>query len=186
MSSRKSSENSDSISLFPFLAVLLCTMGALLVMLVILVQGAAERALLPDGSSSAVVASPGESDKDEAAEDAEQLRAELAQVQAHQAELDDLHAEGKRRLEDERARLSHSEEHTRRLEEALAKLSIAAEQLKLTEDNQTVDQEQAERELARLEKLVVDTEDQLDKMREEASAGNKSYAIVPKFAFTLP
>ena len=38
MSNRKASENSDSISLFPFLAVLLCTMGALLVLLVVLVQ----------------------------------------------------------------------------------------------------------------------------------------------------
>ena len=48
MSNRNASENSDSISLFPFLAVLLCTMGALLVLLVVLVQRAAERSLLPD------------------------------------------------------------------------------------------------------------------------------------------
>lgn len=179
MSNRKSSENSDSISLFPFLAVLLCTMGALLVMLVILVQEAAQRALLPEASSTQLASDPPSAAAHRVSQDEDRLRRELDQVQAHQRELAELRAEGKRRLENERARLSHAEEHTRRLEEELAKLSIAAEQLKLTEKNQTVDQQQAEKELARLEQLVADTEEQLDKLREEASTSNKSYAIVP-------
>src|SRR5690606_38341549 len=47
-----------------------------------------------------------------------------------------------------------------------------------TEKLQEVDQQQAEREKKRLEQLVEETEQQLEKLREE-STGNRSYAIVP-------
>jgi hypothetical protein len=181
MSSRKTSETSDSISLFPFLAVLLCTMGALLVLLVILVQRAAELSLLPDGSLQLVkttqpeLTPPG---PEEAARNAE-LHQDLDEVAVYQKQVDELRAEARQRLEAEKQRLSHAEEHTRRMEEELAKLAIAAEQLKQTEANQTVDQQQAERELARLEQLTIDTEKQLEALRENATGGKKSYAIVP-------
>ena len=178
MSNRKASENSDSISLFPFLAVLLCTMGALLVLLVILVQRAAEHALLPDANPLELMAAttPG---VDNAAAERALLQQDLARVAEYQQQLDGLRAEGTKRLAAERLRLSHSEEHARRLQEELARLAIAAEQLKQTEGHQSVDQEQAEQEVARLEQLVVDTTKQLEKLREVAPAGKRSYAIVP-------
>lgn len=181
MSNRNTSENSDSISLFPFLAVLLCTMGALLVLLVILVQRAAEKSLLPAGLIEQVVdilvpgpMGPAAPSPEEQA----RLAKELAEIAAYQKELDGLRAESKQRLKNERARLSHAEEHARRLEEELAKLTIAAEQLKQTEQNQTVDQKQAEKELARLQNLIVETEAMVENLRKDAG-GKKSYAIVP-------
>ena len=45
MKQHAASENSNAVDLFPFLAVLLCTMGALLVLLVVLAQRAGQRAL---------------------------------------------------------------------------------------------------------------------------------------------
>ena len=175
------SENSDSISLFPFLAVLLCTMGALLVMLVILVQRAAERSLLPDAPEHQVAEATVPVLPNPimiGAEEQTRLQKELADIASYQKEIDSLRAEGQRRLENERIRLSHAEEHARRLEEELAKLSIAAEQLKQTERNQTVDQKQAEEELVRLEKLIAETEAMVENLRKDAG-GTKSYAIVP-------
>jgi hypothetical protein len=176
MSNRSASETSDSISLFPFLAVLLCTMGALLVLLVILVQRAAERSLLPDAPALKLIAAtnPGIDNT----VDQTQLKRDLAEVTEYQKQLAGLQAEANRRLEEERLRLSHAEEHTRRLQEELAKLSIAADQLDQTEKNQEVDQEQAEREMAQLEQLVADTEKQLETLR-ETSPGKRSYAIMP-------
>jgi hypothetical protein len=181
MSNRTESENSDSISLFPFLAVLLCTMGALLVMLVILMRGAAERALLPAAPEHQLAEATGPRLTNPAAttpEEQARLMSELEEVATYQKELDQLRAEAERRLKNEQERLSHAEEHARRLEEELAKLSIAAEQLKQTEQNQTVDQKQAEEELARLEKLIAETEALVENLRKDAG-GKKSYAIVP-------
>jgi hypothetical protein len=181
MSNRPSSENSDSISLFPFLAVLLCTMGALLVLLVILVQRAAQWSLLPDAPDQQTADVTGPTLNASPTIDPEEqarLQKEHAEIVAYQKQLDGLRAEGKRRLENERERLSHAEEHARRLEEELAKLTIAAEQLKQTEQNQTVDQNQAEEELARLQNLIAETEAMVENLRKDAG-GNKSYAIVP-------
>jgi hypothetical protein len=189
MSNRNSSENSDSISLFPFLAVLLCTMGALLVLLVILVQRAAEISLLPDATDLQLASANGptlSAPKVEKAAapviDAEQtaeLQQALEEVGEYQRKLDEIKAEGAQRLHDEQQRLSHLEDHRRRLEEELAKLSIAAEQLKLTESDLTVDQKQAEEELARLKELVDEKQKQLEAIKDAPVGGKKSYAIIP-------
>jgi hypothetical protein len=189
MSNRNSSENSDSISLFPFLAVLLCTMGALLVLLVILVQRAAEISLLPDAPDLQLASANGPAlsaprvEKAAASvvdpEQTAELEQALEEVAKYQQQLDEIKAEGAQRLEDERLRLSHLEDHRRRLEEELAKLSIAAEQLKLTESDQTVDQKQAEEELARLKELVVEKQKQLEEIKDAPVGGKKSYAIIP-------
>jgi biopolymer transport protein ExbD len=187
MSNRNSSENSDSISLFPFLAVLLCTMGALLVLLVILVQRAAEISLLPDATGPQLASVDGpklvvpKSENGQKQVDAKQtaeLEKQLAEVAAYQQKLEEIKAEGEQRLRDEQARMSHLEDHRRRLEEELAKLAIANEQLKQTEQNATVDQDQAEKELARLAELIDEKEKQLEDLK-EAPTGKKSYAIVP-------
>ncbi len=176
MSNRNASENSDSISLFPFLAVLLCTMGALLVLLVVLVQRAAQEGLVAKISqltlNSATEPTP------ENREQREQLKQELADIAEYQQQLESLRDQANKRLLDEQLRLSHSEEHARRLEEELARLAIAAAQLQQTEENQSVDQEQAEREVARLEKLVADTQQHVEELRAQ-SGGKHSYAIVP-------
>ncbi len=176
MSNRNVSENSDSISLFPFLAVLLCTMGALLVLLVVLVQRATEKGLLAQLSELKLVSAT--VPKPENLNHVRQLEEELAELDSYQQELAKLREEANRRLKNEQLRLSHSEQHARRLEEELAKLAIAAAQLKQTEENQLVDQQQAEREVARLEKLVADTRQQIEELRAQ-SGGKHSYAIVP-------
>jgi biopolymer transport protein ExbD len=189
MSNRNSSENSDSISLFPFLAVLLCTMGALLVLLVIFMQRAAEISLLPDApdhqlaSATGPVLSAPKVEKVSASviddEQTAELEQAIAEVAEYQQKLDEIKAEGQERLKDEQQRLSHLEDHRRRLEEELAKLAIAAEQLKQTEANQTVDQEQAEEELARLQELVTEKQAELAELKNAEAGGKKSYAIIP-------
>jgi hypothetical protein len=189
MSNRNSSENSDSISLFPFLAVLLCTMGALLVLLVILVQRAAEISLLPDApdlqlasANGPTLSAPKVGKAAAPVVDAEQtaeLEQALEEVAEYQRKLDEIKAEGAQRLHDEQQRLSHLEDHRRRLEEELAKLAIAAEQLKLTESDLTVDQKQAEEELARLKELIDEKQKQLEAIKDAPVGGKKSYAIIP-------
>ena len=182
MKNRLTSDSGNSVSLFPFLAVLLCTMGALLVLLVVLADRAGKRAV---AEAEAALEQPAvapaifqqEVDKDVEKEAAE-LVTQLEKVHAYQKHLAELQQQGDQRLQEAKERLSHVESHTRRMEHELARLSLAAQQLKATEANQSVDQEQAERELTRLQQLIVDTEAELEELREE-SLGKHSYAIVP-------
>ncbi len=169
MTTRATRDNSDSVGLFPFLAVLLCTMGALLVLLVVLAQRAGQR--VADEKRQVPASQP------ETAATAELVR-QLDEVRQYQQKLRKLREQGESRLRDQQQRLSHLEEHTRRMEHELAQLSLASEQLDATEKHQSVDQEQAEREAERLRQLIVDTEKDLEELREE-TAGERSYAIVP-------
>ena len=182
MNKRLTSDSGNSVSLFPFLAVLLCTMGALLVLLVVLADRAGKRAVAEAAFQQPAVAPAifqQEVDKDaEEAEEAVELAMQLEKVHAYQKHLAKLQQQGDQRLQEAKERLSHLEAHTRRMEHELARLSLAAEQLKATEAHQSVDQEQAEQELTRLQQLMVDTEAELDELREE-SLGKHSYAIVP-------
>jgi biopolymer transport protein ExbD len=178
MKSRTTRGNSDTVNLFPFLAVLLCTMGALLVLLVVLAQKAKDQAT-DRASQQARTTRQDPRRADLAAEEkARTLERQLEQLHRYQQQLDALHAEAKSRQRDEQLRLSHLEEHTRRLEHELAKLYLASEQLKATKEKQIVDQEQAEHELARLADLVEESCQELETFREE-SRGKRSYAILP-------
>lgn len=177
MRTRVTSDSGNSVSLFPFLAVLLCTMGALLVLLVVLAQRAGERVVAEADTSTVVpanieLASPLDSSA------TEKLVEQLEKVKQYQQRLDELQKQADQRLLEEKQRLTHVEEHTRRLEHELARLSLAAEQLKATEQDQSVDQAQAEGELERLKKLIEDTEARLEELREQ-DQGRRSYAIVP-------
>lgn len=179
MTKSATSDNSSAVGLFPFLAVLLCTMGALLVLLVILAQRVGIDPVMASATSNEAVPAPSPepaplADPNEAIT----LRAELADVRAFQQELQRLETEGQQRLEDEQKRLSHLEDHVRRLEHDLAKLHLAVQQLEETESDQQVDQQQAEQELARLQELLTDTEEQLEELREQ-TAGRRSYSVVP-------
>ncbi len=174
MKQHASSENSNASVLFPFLAVLLCTMGALLVLLVVLAQSAGRRAVVELAEPAPEAPPVVQVDNTEADELARQLDA----IYLLQKNLRKYQEQAKEKVQEEQNRLSHLEDHTRRLEHELARLSLAAQQLEATEKDQSVDQQQAENELARLQELIEETQQQLEELREQAT-GERSYAIVP-------
>jgi len=201
---QRTTNESKPVGLFPFLAVLLCTMGALLVLLVVLAQRAGERVAaqqaeppqatepLPSGPSEPIALQEPQTLPDNDIEgidiesndpgndiEAEALAEQLAKAHAYQEKLSKLREQAAARLEKEQLRLSHLEEHARRIEHELARLAIAVKQLEATEKNQTVDQQQAESELVHLRELIKETEEQLEKLRDEVEVGQRSYAIVP-------
>lgn len=176
MKNRTTSDNSSEVSLFPFLAVLLCTMGALLVLLVILAQQAGRKSIVVSAPAKQSV--PVRSTEPKNAEQAADLARQLDEVHKYQQQLQQLREQAERRVRNEQLRLSHLEEHSRRLEHELARLSIAAQQLEATEKNQTVDQQQAQRDLAKLHGLIQETKERLEEMSKQASE-KRSYAIVP-------
>lgn len=188
MNNRVTSDSGNTVSLFPFLAVLLCTMGALLVLLVVLAQRAGERAVAERSAEKSVlqvevqeeIETPEEPPQEPALDqtEREKLKEQLEETLAAAKALKAKREQAEQRLRDEQDKLTHLEEHTRRLEHEVAQLSVAAEQLEATENDQVVNQQQAEQELQRLKDLIDDKQQQIDQLQEELK-GKKTYAIVP-------
>ena len=158
MSRASRTDNSDAVSLFPFLAVLLCTMGSLIVILVVLSRQARLQA-----ASAAHTTSPKVS---------KEIAEQIAQLEKLREQLAD-------RLQDDRLRLQHWEDHLRRLSERLVQLQAQAQQLVAIKRQQVVDREQAELEEARLREMVQRMRDEIQHARDEASKRPKSYAVIP-------
>lgn len=181
MNGRKPGETSGSVLSFTYLDVLVCTMGSLLLMLVMFGEKAKRVAIAEAKAEDAralAAAPPAESAVAPPAEDPQALAKLLADVQAHQADLARMRDQARQTLLDEQQRATHLEEHQRRLEHDLGKLNLTLRTLQATEDKQSVDQDVATKELDRLAKLVADTEKRVEDMRKEG-VGKRSYAIVP-------
>src|SRR5690606_8208648 len=133
---KRSAEQSPSVSLFPFLAVLLCTMGALVVVLVVINRQARFKA-------AAAVSEAAEHNTEELQVAEEQLRLQLSQLStARDATLEDL-AEA-------RSRLSGIEDHLRRARNQIQELQSAARQLPDSDAQARANKDALRSELARL------------------------------------
>src|SRR4030042_2078125 len=113
--SRGLQQSAVSVSLFPFLAVLICTMGALILLLVVI----ARQARLQAAQTAAAKAAEQDKDLKEAAEDV-QWRIGHLRVSRQRAE---------EQLADARLNLGHIEDHTRRLRDQLGRLKATLDDL---------------------------------------------------------
>jgi hypothetical protein len=169
MSRIRESEVSSPISLFPFIGILLCTMGALLVILVAVSRSAGD-------SAKREVARRQQSGVPNA--DHEQ-RQELDEVNKYLEKLSSVRHEAEKKLRNEQARLSHLEDHIRRLREEMKSLRAAAGELVSLQEEHYDDRKQAEQEVQRLRELIVESQKTIDSLREQAAKGKRSYALVP-------
>lgn len=194
MSRPASRDNSTAVSLFPFLAVLLCTMGALIVLLVVMAQAASRRAeivLAEQAEQAEQTEKPGQ-----AAEPVKEVAPaavvpqidpnviqaaadELQLAKQRAAELASLEQEAARALRDEQAKLANIEDHTRRLKDELVDLYQAERQLKELEESYTEDQSLAKQELERLQELIAESEATIEDLKDQQVAKKTSYAIIP-------
>ncbi len=152
-----------SISLFPFLAVLMCTMGALLVVLVAIARNARQQAL-----EAARTAQPSHADaslqaRDDLAWRIEQLR---AAHQATQAELADARQE-----------LAHLESHARRLRRELAALAENEAQLASRKSADRETRAQLTAELAAAEARLENTVRKIRSLADQTA--QQAFAIIP-------
>ncbi len=164
-------DNSNAVSLFPFLAVLLCTMGALLVVLVAVTRLSRDHAREEVVRKRSVAAAQPVRVDDR--------RAQFEHVQQYLAKLKAVEAKAKQQLEDDRLRLRDLEDHMRRLQDRARSLGAAAAELDALDQQHRDDVEQAEHNAQRLEKLITDTRESIDELKEEVASHPKAYAIVP-------
>ncbi|MGA0040308.1 MAG: hypothetical protein ACO3NZ_10695 [Pirellulales bacterium] len=156
--SRVRASDGPGISLFPFLAVLLCTMGALLVLLVIFSRSAAGHR---EAEEVAIL--------EEMAVEREGLRWRVEQLQAmRQKTLDDL--------SQARLGLAGIEDNARALSDELAALE---REIAALEAAKTAGTSNLEKELSTLEQRLAEVTQALQEARESAADRPPAYAIVP-------
>lgn len=167
---RRQLDSGDSVTLFPFLAVLICTMGSLIVLLVVVVQQARASA---DTASVAVA---------EAIAEFEEHRTDLVQSKETLQWKIELLEDSRDRTEEELTRrrneLSHLEDHIRTLAEQLRDLKQKA--LSIVAESDTTNQDESD-----LNSQIEDLDEQLEIAEAEYAAAlaeyktkEKSYAIV--------
>lgn len=171
MSRSVSQDNSTDVSLFPFLAVLLCTMGGLIILLVMTAHAARQKAVL--------VAEAEQAKATQVTADDSALAEKLEEARRRQAEIEAIKEKAAQTLRDEQLRLGQIESHVRRLQDQLRSLRDAVLELQAMNSDHLDDQEQAKRELARLQQLIVDTEKEIADLETEQEGKFRSYAIVP-------
>ena len=108
----KRSAGSQRITLFPFLAVLICTMGSLLVLLVVISKRAQATAELS-------IQQADDAEMKEIARQHEELSSDLAKMHGMRLKITDYLAERRRAL-------AHIEDHMRRLGEEIRRLQTQA------------------------------------------------------------
>lgn len=158
-----------SMSLFPFLAVLVCTMGVLIVLLISLVQQA--RVYADQARESAAADNSSQSDT--------ALREQFDDLQWQRDVLENQRKELAGNLSDQRLQLSHLEEHIRRLEQQFKELQQQAETLAKVGEEHSSDAEKARAELGELKSRIEEARRKREKIQDEVSKRPRRFAIIP-------
>ncbi len=172
---RRRAPDAGRFSLFPFLAVLLCTMGSLIVLLLILVQQSRVQAAQERGQSVEV---SGQSEE-HTPEDLDALRNEAERLAARASELDELRGRYREQLENSRLSVAHLEDHIRRLREQFAKLNADYQVMQQSHEQDLQSTQQKLAELARMRSQIDEAKAELDEAKRAADARPRSYAIIP-------
>jgi hypothetical protein len=158
------------VSLFPFLAVLICTMGALIVLLVVLVQQAKVNA-----------SQVADQRRREAAQISHEVQTQRQEQETYDWRLQVLQAQREeigRQLAGERLRLSHVEDHYRRIREELESLLRQAEELERVVQGSAQNSDAVRAELAGLHQAIELARAKLDAARQQAAAPPRSFALI--------
>ena len=173
MSRTRLHDSSTTVTLFPFLAVLLCTMGVLLLILVVMAKVSREKALLQAQAEREARERP------LSVEARRQVEQKLSVLNRQLGKIDQSRVKTKEVLRRDQLKLQHIEDHMRRLEKQLESLRQAALELELMEQEHSDDRMQAKREISRLHKLIDEIEEAIASMEEDLRNAPHSYAIVP-------
>ncbi len=168
MRRRRSATASLAVSLFPFLAVLICTMGVLIVMLVLAVKSSTVKAREHRQQHEEKLHAQREAMLDQL--DLEEFRVR---------ELATMRPEVEQRLTDQRLRRSHLEDEIRKLieqaDQIRRQMSQLGEDRDLAQSSRASDTEKIEE----LEKQIAERLVELDNLREEVAGRPQMYSIVP-------
>src|SRR5208282_5722424 len=162
---RRGRRGAPRISLFPFLAVLICSMGALVLLLLSVTRQARLQAIRESSAKNA--------------EHQSSIAAEMEMVQWRVDQLQASRKETEAQLAEARLLLGHIEDHERRLRDQFQDLSRQAQ--KAADEGLKADRFVAagEEELRQIEGQIAAAQQQLPQAHQSPARRPKSYAIVP-------
>ena len=166
---RRRQQATVSVSLFPFLAVLICTMGALILLLVVI----ARQARLQAAQAAEAQA------KAQATELDDELKMERELVQWRIEQLRISLQKTQSQLAEARMGLGHLEDHARRLGDQFVQLQAALKDIEQPDATGGRQRSQLEAELGRLEAKIADVQLRIAEARRTAGQQRASYAVVP-------
>ena len=174
---RRAANSSIQFSLFPFLAVLLCTMGSLIVLLLVLVQQARVEAneQLDTPSTPVMEGLSAEELEQQRREDEEHLH-QLAEMEG---KLGELRTALQEELQTSQMQLSHLEEHSLRLRDQLAQLKADFQVLEQSSGQDANERQQGRIELLKLKEQIDKARIELERAKQLAAAKPRSFSIVP-------
>jgi hypothetical protein len=174
MNRRRNPAPAGAMSLFPFLAVLICTMGALIVLLVVVVQQSGRQDETQPGQETELT----EHDpRPEAAGISLQEQVRDAEWQAE--ELRKSRETTLQRLQEQQRLLSMTEDQTRRLGEELNRLEREAEAMETLREARAVKVGASDDVLAHLQAEIEKAQQEVQLARDTAAKNHRSFAIVP-------
>ncbi len=163
--SRRRNSSEGPVSLFPFLAVLICTMGSLILLLVVIARQARLQA------------------SEQVGPDHQELLAEvdheLEMARLLASELDESHDATSGDLQKGRLELGQIEDHSGELRRQLAALEAAWKQLDQLESGKESARHAAESELVALAIEASQLEREVDLAKNKAGGREAAYSIVP-------
>jgi hypothetical protein len=162
---RRRHEGTVGVSLFPFLVVLICTMGGLILLLVVIARQARLQAAQETTAASAKLR--------------ENLQAAREWVQLAISGYRESRQKTEAQLAEARLALGHVEDHARRLAEELARLEAAWSRLNSLQADGARRRDEWQAELDRLRHEIVATRQALSQAQEAADRRRGSYAVVP-------
>ena len=165
--SRARAQSGPTISLFPFLAVLLCTMGSLLVILVIFSRSAKQVGIAAAEEAEAQAAAATAAERGELELAREELGWRIDQIRG----VRDRTAE---ELSKARMQLAGTEETARKLADELEALARTAEALEGDAGDASADETVLE-----LERKLAEARQELDAATEKLALRPPAYAVVP-------
>jgi hypothetical protein len=149
--------------MFSFLDAMICTMGALLVLL---------HAFARHGQIQIA-------QKTEARASQSDLKAQREDIEWRNEQLKKSRAQTEAQLAEERLKLSHVEDHERRLREKFRELKIAADEMKRLDTQTAHDREHTQSELEAIKDKVHKAQGAVDDARRNAQHKASAYSVVP-------
>ncbi|MCP4189586.1 MAG: hypothetical protein GY768_03040 [Planctomycetaceae bacterium] len=170
MRRRRRRGSDDAITLFPFLAVLICTVGSLIVLLVVVVEQAK--------ANAASVSKQRESERASLEEQNKLLRERTDEFSWRMEILESSRQQTAEQLEDRRRELSHLENEIRNLSQELDAAVEEARRIAAEESDEVAQQAANEKQVEDLRSRLANAERDLEVARETLSKRKPSYSIV--------
>jgi len=166
---RRPRQTGPSVSLFPFLTVLICTMGALVPLLLGMVRSSRHQA---EAAALKKIA-------DQTAAQQTDLQTQLEDAQWRIEQLKLAREQTGAQLADARLQLGHLEDHSRRLRTQLAQHKEMLAELNHLENADSQRSVESKAELERLRVQIDLVRQQLAESQKDADESRRSFAVVP-------